>query len=342
MKAAVMREVGPPSVLKIEQVPMPEIGPWEVLVKVGAVGVTYHDLVQRNGTMRRHTQLPIVLGYEISGVVEQAGDFVTTLKPGDHIATKAFHSCGMCRLCRNGMETACLRRKPVHGGYAEYVSLREEVCVRTPADMPHEIACMLGPATAVALNAVRDVGKVRLGDAVLVTGASGGVGLPTLELSRASGATVIAVTRSDAKADVLREAGAHHVVVAGNGEDFSSKILDLTDGNGAEVVIDNVGSRVFTPSFKALSLGGRYVMVGQLFREEISINPAFIFFKRAQITGVGSLRRDQLEDAVKLVGSGTVKPRVAGLYPLEDIASVHERLETGEVTGRLVVKPHPD
>lgn len=339
MRAVVMRELGPPSVLRVEEIPVPAIGPEEVLVKVGAVGVTYHDVVQRNGTMRRETKLPIVLGYEIAGTVERLGERVSGLKLGDRICTKAFHSCGMCRLCRNGMETACTKRQPVHGGYAEYVALPEEVCVVVPADMPLEVACMLGPSTGVALNAVRDTGKVRLGETVLVTGASGGVGLPTIELARSAGATVIALSRSQEKSAALHEAGAHHVIVADGGRDFSKDVRALTDGNGVDVVIDNVGSRVFTPSFKSLSLGGRYVMVGQLVREDISINPAFIFFKRAQILGVGSVRRDQLEDAVKLAASGRVRPRIAEVLPLEAAADAHERVEAGMLVGRVVLRP---
>lgn len=339
MKAAVLRELGGPSVLKIEDVPMPQPGPQEVLVKVEAVGVTYHDVVQRNGTMRRTVELPMVLGYEIAGRVVALGAGVRTLKIGDRICNKAFQSCGMCRYCRNSMETACSARKPVHGGYAEFVALCEEVCVVVPENIPPEVACMLGPSTGVALHAVRDVGKVRMGETVLVTGASGGVGLPCVELARLSGARVIAVSRSPAKAAALREAGADEVVIGADKADFSKEVKALTGGVGVDVVIDTVGSRVFTPSFKSLGLGGRYVMVGQLFREEISINPAFIFFARAQIAGVGSVRRDQLEDAVALVANGRVRPKVAKIMSLDAIAEAHALVEQGDMIGRVVLKP---
>jgi acryloyl-coenzyme A reductase len=339
MKAAVARELGPPSVLKIEDLPVPEIQADEVLVKVGAVGVTYHDVVQRNGTMRRFTRLPIVLGYEIAGTVVRVGSLVRTLKEGDRVCTKAFHSCGRCRLCRNGMETACPERKAVHGGYAEFAALPEEVCVKLPGELPFSVACMLGPSTGVALNAVRDVGKVKLGETVLVTGASGGVGLPTVELARRAGATVIAVSRSAEKRLALIEAGADEVVLAADGGDFSKEVKDLTAGWGVDVVLDTVGSRIFTPSFKCLALGGRYVMIGQLFREDISINPAFIFFQRAQILGVGSVRRDQLEDAVKLCATGKVHPKVAKVLPLADVVEAHMLVEAGNLIGRIVLEP---
>ncbi len=339
MRAVLMRETGPPGVLKVEDVPIPEISPSEVLVKVEAVGVAYHDIVQRNGTMRRFTHLPIVLGYEIAGRVEKTGALVSTLKAGDRIATKAFRSCGLCRLCRNGMETACLDREHIRGGYAEFASLPEEVCVKVPEDITPAVASMLGAATGVALNAVRDVGKVRLGEKVLVTGASGGVGLAAVELARLAGATVIGVTRSETKRTALIEAGATHAIVAAEGADFAADVRSLTADWGADVVIDTVGSRVFASAFKALALGGRYVMVGQLYREEISINPALIFFKRAQILGVGSVRRDQLEDAVRLVADGRIHPKIAQVLPLEAAAEAHALVEAGQAVGRVVLQP---
>ncbi len=339
MKAAVMHQQGGPEVLVIEDIAIPAIKPNEVLVKVGAVGVSYHDVVERNGTYQRGVHFPMVIGNEVAGTVEKVGDQVTTLKVGDRVCCKPFQVCGMCRRCRNGMETACIKRRGVRGGYAEYTNITEEALVKIPDNVSFEQACMLGASTGVALNAVRDVAKVRVGEHVLVTGASGGCGIPSVEIARASGAIVIAVTRSAAKRQELLDIGAHHVIVAADGKDFSNDVKALTADEGVEVVIDNVGSRVFTPSFKSLAVGGRYAFVGQLFREDISINPARIFFKRANMIGVGSCRRDQLEDAIKLVAAGTVKPRVAKVFPLAEVAKAHALVESGEVVGRVVLKP---
>jgi acryloyl-coenzyme A reductase len=339
MKAAVMHQQGGPEVLVIEDIAIPAIKPNEVLVKVGAVGVSYHDVVERNGAYQRGVHFPMVIGNEVAGTVEKVGEQVTTLKVGDRVCCKPFQVCGMCRRCRNGMETACTKRRGVRGGYAEYTNITEEALLKIPDSVSFEQACMLGASTGVALNAVRDVAKVRVGEHVLVTGASGGCGIPSVEIARASGAIVIAVTRSEAKRQELLDIGAHHVIVAPDGKDFSNDVKALTADEGVEVVIDNVGSRVFTPSFKSLAVGGRYAFVGQLFREDISINPARIFFKRANMIGVGSCRRDQLEDAIKLVAAGTVKPRVAKVFPLADAAKAHAMVESGEVVGRVVLKP---
>jgi NADPH:quinone reductase-like Zn-dependent oxidoreductase len=339
MKAIVMRAQGGPEVLVMEEWPTPVPGPEEALIEVRAVGISFHDVVQRNGAFQRGVKFPMIIGNEISGVVTAIGERVSTLAVGDYVCTKAFHSCGMCRLCRTGMETACKKRKSVHGGYAEQVALHEEVLVKFPPSISFDAACMLGVATGVAVNAVRDVAKVKIGETVLVTGASGGLGLPTIQLCRASGAQVVAVTRSAAKRDALIEAGANHVVVAADGADFSEQLKQLVGDDGVHLVIDNVGSRVFTPSFKSLAVGGRYAFVGQLFREDIKINPARIFFKRAVMLGVGSVRRDQLEDAVQLVAQGVLTPRVAQAFPLAEAAQAHALVEAGEVVGRVVLRP---
>lgn len=339
MRAMVMREQGPPSVLKLENIDIPVPAPDEVLVKVGAVGVSYHDVVERNGVYQRGLTFPRIMGYEIAGTVERIGALVTTLKPGDRVCSKAVSSCGLCRYCRNGMETACRKRKGVRGGYAEYAAVAEEAMVKIPDSLPYRIACQLGAATGVALNAVRDVARVNLTDTVLVTGASGGLGLPTIEIAKLAGAKVIALTRSEAKRAPLIEAGADHVVIANEQGDFAKEVMTITNGVGASVVIDNVGSRVFTQGFKALAVGGRYTLVGQLFREEVSINPARIFFKRAHILGVGSVRRDQLEDAIMLAAEGRVRPRVARVFKLEQAPEAHALVEGGEMIGRVVLEP---
>lgn len=339
MRAVVLRKTGAPSELRVEECPVPTPGPKEVLLRVEAVGVSYHDVVERNGVFRSGLKLPAILGNEIAGVVAALGDRVDTLKFGDRVCAKGFSSCGRCRNCRNGMETTCADRHVVHGGYAEFTTVPEEALVNMPDEVSFAQACSLGSAIAVALSAVRDAAKVKLGETVLVTGATGGVGLAAVELAKGSGATVLAVTRSEAKRQSLVEAGADHVVLWPDGKDFTDDVRALTGGLGADVVIDNVGSRVFTPAFRSLAMGGRYIFVGQLFREDIAINPARIFFKRATMIGVANSRRDQVDDALRLIVAGKLHPRVARVLPLEQAAAAHAMVEAGEVTGRIVLSP---
>jgi len=294
MLAAVLHRPGPPDVFSLEEIPAPQPRDGEVLVRVRACGVSYRDVVERNGTYRRDVVFPLVIGLEIAGDVVEVGSWVDRLKVGDRVCSKAFSSCGECRYCRNGRETTCRQRRPVRGGYAEFTALPEDAFVPIPDSMSYEVACTLGPGACVALNAVRDVAKVRIGETVLITGATGGVGRPATEIARHAGARVIAITRSEAKREFLIQSGANEVVVSADGSNFSSTVRDLTGGEGVDVVIDNVGSRCFNAAFDSLAPHGRYAFLGQLFGENVSINPARIFFKRAQLLGVGSVSRTQL------------------------------------------------
>lgn len=339
MRAAVLHAPGPPDAFVMEEVPIPAVGADDVLVRVKACGVSYRDVVERNGTYRRDTSFPAILGLEISGIVEAVGAGVLDLAAGDHVCTKAFISCGRCSLCRSGRETTCQRRAPVRGGYAEYVALPQDAVVRVPGSIAFEVSCSLGPGAGVALNALRDTAKVTIDETVLVTGATGGVGVPSVQIAKAAGARVIAVTRSAGKHEFLKRIGADEVVVAGDGEDFAPMVKALTGGRGVDVVVDNVGSRVFNACFDSLAVHGRYAMVGQLFGEEISINPARIFFKRAQILGVGSVSRAQLADAIALAARGIVTPQVHQLLPLAEVARAHQLVEEGAAAGRVVLQP---
>jgi NADPH:quinone reductase-like Zn-dependent oxidoreductase len=337
MLAAVLHAAGGPDAFRLEDGPVPNVGADDVLVRVKACGVSYRDVVERNGTYKRDVTFPLIIGLEIAGVVERVGDLVTALKPGDRVCSKAFSSCGDCRYCRTGRETTCLRRKPVRGGYAEYVALPQDAFVTIPETLSFEAACSLGPGAGVALNAVRDTANVQIGETVLVTGATGGVGLPSVQIAKIAGARVIAVTRSAEKADMLRRAGADDVIVSSG--DFSGEVRAITNGEGADVVIDTIGSRVFDAAFNSLALHGRYAFVGQLFGENIAINPARIFFKRAQLLGVGSVSRAQLMDVVALAAAGKIKPEIAKVMPLREIAEAHRLVEGAAVHGRVVVVP---
>jgi NADPH:quinone reductase-like Zn-dependent oxidoreductase len=215
----------------------------------------------------------------------------------------------------------------------------EDVFVKIPDTLSFEMASVLGPGAGVALNAVRDVARATIGETVLVTGASGGVGLPAVQLARAAGCTVIAVSREESRRAALLDAGAHHVVVSGAENRFSAAVRDMTGGEGVDVVIDTVGSRVFNEAFDSLAPHGRFALVGQLFGEDIQINPARIFFKRAQLLGVGSVSRAQLEDAVRFAASGIITPKIAKIVKLEDIVEAHRAVEASTLFGRVIVTP---
>lgn len=345
MRAVVAKRTGPPTVLRVADVAAREPGPREIRIAVGACGVCFHDVVVRNGTFRRGVAMPVILGHEVAGTIEKLGSEVCEFRCGDLVATTIHsHVCGHCRECRGGHETSCPERvflgdAGLNGGYAELVCVDADAAVTVPPGVSLEEASIVACAVGTELNAVRDVGRVRLGERVLVTGAGGGLGLQGVQLSRLAGAFTIAVTTTAAKAARIREAGADEVVVIERGTDFSSEVRRITEGRGVDVVIDNVGSQVFEPARRSTADGGRIVLVGQLTREFLTINPAQLFLRNVSILSAKGVSRSQLGDALDLVARRRIKPVVEEIYPLDGAAEAHRRVEAGLSTGRLVLKP---
>jgi acryloyl-coenzyme A reductase len=345
MRAVVVERTGPPTVLRVTEVAAREPGPREIRIAVAACGVCFHDVVVRNGTFRRGVEMPVILGHEVAGTIEQLGSEVRGFRCGDLVATTIHsHVCGHCRDCRGGHETSCPERiflgdAGLNGGYAELVCVDADAALKVPAGVSPEEASITACTIGTELNAVRDAGRVRLGERVLVTGAGGGLGLHGVQLSRLAGAFTIAVTTTPAKAARIRAAGADEVVIVERGEDFSAEVRRLTNGRGVDVVIDNVGSRVFEASRRSTADGGRIVLVGQLTGEFLTINPAQLFLRNISILSAKGVSRAQLADALDLVARGRVKASVEDVYPLEAAAETHRLVEAGLSTGRLLLKP---
>jgi NADPH:quinone reductase-like Zn-dependent oxidoreductase len=326
---------GPPESFRIEDIPTPTAGCGQAVIRVEACRVSSRDIVERNGTYKRDVEFPLVMALEIAGTVIAVGSGVHAAAEDDRVCTKAFASCGNRRVCRNGREATCLARRPVRGGYAEFAAIDADVLIPLPPGLSFVQACSAGPAAGVALNAVRDVARVRIGETVLITGASGGVGSAALQIAQACGARVIAATRNPKKTPALRDDGAHEVVT--HGPTMVAQVRELTHDLGVDVVIVAVGSAVFADCFDSLAVHGRYAFVGELHGGTVPINPARIFFKRAQLLGVGSVSRSQVDDALELMEAGRLRIRSAAVLPLDAIARAHQLVECSELTGRVVV-----
>ena len=345
MRAVVVRQTGGTEVLQIEDVERPVPGPRDVLIHVAACGVCTLDVVTRNGTYRHRVELPIIPGHEICGTVAEAGAEVRRFRAGDRVATtQRYHICGACRFCRGGHEALCPERRflgqqGLVGGYAEYVAVGEDNVASVPSGVSDEQAAIAACAIGTVLNAVRDVARVAIGERVMVTGAGGGLGVHAVQLARLAGAWVIAQTTSADKAALLSEVGAHEVLVTARGEDFSARVRNLTDGQGVDVLIDNVGTVLFTAMRRSLGINGRWILVGQLTGGFAEFSPAQLFLRNQSMLSVHSTSRAQLEDSLALIARGVLRPVISGVHPVAEIASVHARMEKGGVPGRIVVRP---
>lgn len=341
MKAMVIDRFGGPEVLEEREVPVPAPGPGDILVNVAACGVCYHDVLSRKGAMRRGMNLPRIPGHEIAGIVTEVGPLVEDFSVGDRVATtQRRYVCGMCEYCRSGRETLCPRKlflgHECDGGYAEQVLVSVGTCARVPDGVADADAAIAACAIGTGLNALRDTGKVRISETVLVTGAGGGLGVHVVQLASNTGARVVATTTSPKKADRIKEFGADDVVVASDGA-FVDGVLEATGGRGVDLVIDNVGGKVFDQVRRSLATGGRWVMVGELSSDMVKLNLAQLFLRGLSLHSAVSTSRAQLVDTLNLLASGKVRP-VVNEAPMSEASTVHAELEAGTVFGRVVLK----
>lgn len=346
MHAILVKQPGDLDVLEYTEIPDPQPAPHEVVAKVYRCGVCFHDLVTRNGTLKAGVSMPCVLGHEVAGEVVAVGSAVGDFRIGQRIATTQRSAiCGQCRFCRSGYEALCPKRvfmgdHGYNGGYAQYLAVDAKCVAAIPDGVSYESAAIASCAIGTGLNAIRDVGRVRMGDTVLITGAGGGLGVHAIQLARLAGAWVIAQTTSPDKASQLKELGADEVVTSARSEDFSGQVRELTQGRGVDVIVDNVGTPLFAPTRKSLAIQGRWLLIGQLSGEFVPFNPAQLFLKNQSMLSVTSTSRRQLEDVLQLLALGKVQACIDRTYPLAQASQAHARLATGEALGRQLLAPH--
>jgi D-arabinose 1-dehydrogenase-like Zn-dependent alcohol dehydrogenase len=342
MQAVVLHQFGSATQLQLQSVADPSPGPGELLLRVRACGVCYHDVLNRRGSLPR-TSVPAILGHEVAGEVVEVGPGVRGWAVGDRAATLQRMSCGACPACKAGRTSLCKRDarffgEELPGGYAGLMVAPVGGIGRVPDGMPWAVAATVCCTAGTAVHVVRTRGRVKRGETVLITGASGGVGLQAVQLARLDGARVIAVTSNQAKLAALYNAGAHEVVVAPDLE-FAAAARRLTGGEGVNVAIEIVGSATFAQTLRAMSPGGRVVVVGNLESGTIDLNPGLVIVKELEILGAYATTQGELETALALTHAGKLSPFVTEVLPLGDAAKAHVRLENRAVAGRLVLCP---
>ncbi|MPZ88815.1 MAG: alcohol dehydrogenase catalytic domain-containing protein, partial [Nitriliruptorales bacterium] len=245
VKAIVLHECGGPDVLSHEEVPTPQPGPGEALIRVRSVGVNRTlDITIRAGEYPRPVAFPHVLGADPAGVVEAVGADVAGLDRGQRVAVFGGLSCGRCRYCVEGHDEDCVNRRylGVHqwGGYAQYVVAPATVVFPIPDDLPFADASFIFRHFPTAFGQLEASADVQPGETVLVMGASGGLGLCAIQVAKLVGARVIAAAGGDERLEVAASFGADFTVNYRR-EDLAARVMEMTEGKGVEVVCENVG-----------------------------------------------------------------------------------------------------
>jgi NADPH2:quinone reductase len=321
-KAIRIHAPGGPEVMRWEDVPTPEPGPGEVLVKHAAVGLNYIDVYFRTGLYK--TQMPATPGMEASGTVAALGPGVTEFAVGDRVA----YGTGAV------------------GAYTTQRAVPVDRLVKLPDAISFETAAAMMLQGMTAQYLVRRTHVVKKGETVVVHAAAGGVGLILCQWAKYLGATVIGVVSTEAKAELARAHGAEHVVVGH--ADLAAQVKRITGGAMVPVVYDSVGKDTFLGSIDCLAPLGLMVTYGNASGPVPPVEPALLaakgslFLTRPTLATYTAKRADLVataEDLFDVVSKGAVKIMVNQTFPLRDAAAAHEALEARKTTGSTVLIP---
>lgn len=320
MKAIVVHEYGEPEVMKLEEVPIPDPGDGEVLVKIEAAGVNPVDTYLRTGNHAHAPKLPYTPGKDGAGVVEKVGSGVTRFNAGDRVYTAG----------------------AITGTYAEYSLCLENHLGLLPDNVGFEQGAGIWTPYATAYRALFQKAACVAGDIVLIHGASGGVGSAAIQWAKNAGLKVIGSASSDEGRQLVAAEGADHVVDHSDDEHYR-EVLDLTSGRGVDVIIEMLANENLEKDFQALAMFGRITVVGN--RGSIQFTPRLAMTKDATIYGM-SLFNAPDADLAEIhtaifngLSSGFLKPPVSKIFPLADAATAHHEIIEKKALGKMVLIP---
>ena len=336
MKAAVLHEVGKP--LSIEEVPMPQVGPNEVLVETRTCGLCRTDL-HICGGLAYIPELPRILGHEPAGVVAQVGESVSGFGVGQRIVPYLFLTCGQCYYCRVGRDSQCTNCKgvlgvTVNGGFAEYFVWPAKNLFALPDNVPFETGGLASCAVITAVHAFRR-SRLSVNETAVVLGA-GGVGQILIQILNAAGMRVVAISRSQEKLDIARQLGAH-LVLRADTLDIGQQVKEFAGGDGAQCVYDCVGLySTMKDSASYVMRGGQIIVIGEE-AESPGIDTIQIAQRELEIIGSRNGSKEDLINAIAMLASEIITPPIARTFPLEQVNEALEYLRSGQAHGRVVV-----
>lgn len=330
--------------LEAQEIPIPQPGPRDVLIRVKAAGICHSDAHYRAGKSRVHP-LPLTLGHEVAGVVEKTGAEVTRFKPGDRVCVHYLVSCGECGHCNAGSEQFCstgaMIGKYRDGGYAEYICMPARSVFALPAEIPFEHGAVMMCSSATSLHALNK-GRLKAGETVAIFG-MGGLGFSALQLARAFGAGAIyAVDIKNSKLELAREYGA--VPVDASQGDPVAEIQRLTNGRGVDVALELIGLPLtMQQSVRSLAIKGRALLVG-ITTKTFEVAPyGEVLNKEAEIIGVSDHLAQEIPLLIEWVRQGKLdlSQVITETVPLDAgvINDVLDGLEKFGDTVRVVIKP---
>lgn len=339
MKAVFFNQHGGPEVLQYGELPTPQPGAGQVLVKLEAAALNHADLFVRAGWLGLKLALPHVLGADGAGTVVAAGSGAERWQPGQRVVINASICMEEDEFTRSERENLCrhweLLGETLPGTYAEYVLVPASNLLEIPGAFAASEAAAAALVYLTAWHSLVRRGQLLKGETVLIVGASGGVNTASIQIAKHLGAQVIVVGSDAEKLRLAADLGADQLIDRSK-EDWSKAAFLLTEKRGVDVVVDNVGT-TFPLSLRALRKGGRLLTVGNTGAPKFEIDNRYIFSKHLSILGSTMGTFKDFADVMALVFAGKLKPIIDRSFPLAEARLAHERLEAGGQMGKIVL-----
>ena len=322
MRAMLVRQFGAPEQMSLEDLPTPVPGPGEVLIDARAIGVNFPDLLVIEGTYQILPELPFSPGKEVAGVVRAVGPGVESPNVGERVMAQV-----------------------EHGAYREQVLAEANNVAVLPESVGYEAGAAFGLGYLTVYFGLLRRARLKPGEWVLVTGGGGGVGSAGVQLAKALGARVIAVGRTEDKRNFALEQGADHAIEF-EPEGFKERVMELTDGHGADVILESVGGELFRACMRAIAWEGRLVIIGFAAGEIPTVKAGHVLVKNMDLIGVQSSDyrerepesfREAQEELLGLLTHGKIGVQVTATYPLEAAAEALEEIRDSRVRGKVVL-----
>jgi crotonyl-CoA carboxylase/reductase len=346
MKALYFETHGGTEVLQYGDVPDPQPGPGQALIQIKASSLNFNDIWARQGMPGMSVPLPHISGTDASGIVVALGAGVQHLRVGDEVVVYPMESCRVCTACLGGQELLCRQMQvwgfqtgPNRGAFAQYACLPTHNLLPKPAAMSWTDAAATTSALGSVWRMLVTRAKVQPGELVLVFGASGGTGSFAVQLVKAMGGVAIAVTSSEAKAQLCKELGADHVIRADQ-SDVVDEVKRITARRGVDVVFDHAGANTWQQGVASLVWGGRMVICGATEGFDARIDLRHLWNKQLTLLGSHTFTHAEAVASWKLVEQGRIRPYVTEVIGLQDIADAQRRVAARQTMGKIAVEIH--
>jgi NADPH:quinone reductase-like Zn-dependent oxidoreductase len=340
MKAIRFHEFGGPEVLKYEDVPDPALRKDQVLIRVRACALNHLDVWIRKGLPG--VKLPHINGSDIAGEVAELGEYVTDLKQGQRVLLAPMLFDNYCPECVAGRQNLCPKFGVLgyreDGGNAEYIAVPRVNVIPIPEHLSYDDAAAAPLVFLTVWHMLVTRAQIRPGQAVLVLGASSGVGSAGIQVAKLFNATVIATAGDERKLAQAKQLGADHLINHYR-QKISDEVKNVTGNQGVDIVLEHVGAATWDESMKALKPGGTIVTCGATTGAQAAFDIRFLFTRQFSFLGSYMGTMGELHEVLGHVFSGKLRPVVDTAFPLKDAQAAHQRLEKSEMFGKIVLNP---